>query len=124
MIHKLIRTALITSALALPVVPLTAQQALADKADFWVYNDSEATITRLYVSESTRDTWEDDLLGEEVLVSGSGIRITFKDETSTSCHYDILAVFADGQVVEDYRVDVCSNRGYTFYDDRPNGDSP
>jgi hypothetical protein len=116
MIHPLVRTALITSAIAAPFLPLMAHRAWADKADFWVYNNSEANITRLYVSESTRDTWEDDILGEDVLASGASIRIAFQNESSTNCHYDILAVFSDGQVVEDYRVDVCSSQGYTFYD--------
>ncbi|WP_416674453.1 hypothetical protein [Egbenema bharatensis] len=116
MIHQLIRTTLIASAVSVLSVPVMAVRALADKADFWVYNNSEATITRLYVSESTRDTWEEDILGEDVLVTGAGIRIAFENESANSCHYDILAVFSDGQVVEDYRVDVCSNRGYTFYD--------
>jgi hypothetical protein len=110
---SLLRTALVTSALALPwFTPL----AWADKTDFWVYNNSESNITRLYVSESTRDTWEDDILGENVLASGAGIRIAFRNDSPSSCHYDILAVFSDGQVVEDYRVDVCASRGYTFFD--------
>jgi hypothetical protein len=116
MAYRLARTTFIASTIGVLSLPVLAVRALADKADFWVYNDSAATITRLHVSESTRDTWEDNILGEDVLVTGAGIRIAFENELDNSCHYDILAVFADGQVVEDYRVDVCSNRGYTFYD--------
>jgi hypothetical protein len=116
MVHQLVRTTLIASTASILSLPMMAVRALADKADFWVYNDSEATITRLYVSESTRDIWEEDILGGDILATGAGIRIAFENESTHSCHYDILAVFSDGQVVEDYRVDVCSNRGYTFYD--------
>lgn len=117
MFNTLIRNATIASALALPIVPLMAEEALADKANFRVYNDSAATITELYVSESSRDSWDNDILGSDVLYSGSSIQVLFSNPSQNACLYDILAVFADGQTVEDYQVNVCSSGGYTFYDE-------
>lgn len=117
MLHKLWQNAAVAATLALPLLPLMTETALADKANFWVHNDSNATITRLYVSESTRDTWDNDILGSDVLESGASVQVTFGNTSPNACFYDILAVFSDGQTVEDYQVDVCSNNGYTFYDE-------
>lgn len=117
MLHKLVCHAAIASVFTLPFLAFTADKALADKADFQVYNDSNSTITELYVSESNHDSWDNDILGADVLATGSSINIVFGDTSSNVCIYDILAIFADGQSVEDYQVNVCSNGGYTFYDE-------
>ncbi len=116
MLQTWIRKAAIASTLALPMLPLMAESALADKANFWVSNDSVNTITELYVSESSRDSWDNDILGADVLAGGSSVQVLFSNPAPNACFYDILAVFADGQVVEDYRINVCSSDGYTFYD--------
>lgn len=117
MLHTLARHAAIASALTLPFIALTAEKALADKSDFRVHNDSNATITELYVSESSRDSWDNDILEADVLTTGSSIQIVFGNTSPNVCIYDILAVFDDGQSVEDYQINVCSNGGYTFYDE-------
>lgn len=117
MLHNLVRHAAITSVLALTGVSLIAETALAEKSDFRVYNDSNSTITELYVSESSRDSWDNDILGADVLTTGSSIQVVFGDASANVCIYDILAVFADGQTVEDYQVNVCSSGGYTFFDE-------
>lgn len=117
MLHKLVRYAAIASALTLPIVCLTAGKALADKANFRVQNNSNNAITELYVSDSSRDSWDNDILEADVLNSGSSIQVLFGDDSPNVCIYDILAVFEDGQSVEDYQVNVCSSGGYTFYDE-------
>jgi hypothetical protein len=116
MFQKLLRPALVASALTVPTVALMAQSALADKADFWVRNDSSITISELYLSASNRDSWDNDLLGSSILESGERFQVTFGDSSSNTCLYDIRAVFSDGQAVEDYQVNVCTNDYYTFYD--------
>lgn len=117
MLHILVRQAAIASVLTLTGVSLMAEKALAEKADFRVYNDSNSTITELYVSESSRDSWDNDILGADVLTTGSSIQVIFGNTSTNICIYDILAVFADGQTVEDYQVNVCSSGGYTFFDE-------
>ncbi|GAB4240066.1 MAG: hypothetical protein Kow00121_66590 [Elainellaceae cyanobacterium] len=117
MFQQLARNAAIASSLALPLVPFMAKEALADKANFWVYNSSNVTITELYVSESSRDSWDNDILGTDVLYTGGSIQVVFGNASQNACLYDIFAVFADGQTVEDYQINVCSSGGYTFYDE-------
>jgi hypothetical protein len=41
----------------------------------------------------------------------------FTNHAPNVCLYDILAVFADGALVEDYQINVCANQGYAFYDE-------
>lgn len=115
MLHKLARYVAIASVVSCSGVAFMAERALAEKTDFRVYNDSNATITELYVSESSRDSWDNDILGADILTEGSSIQVVFGNPAANVCIYDILAVFADGQTVEDYQVDVCSSGGYTFY---------
>ncbi|MBD3880590.1 hypothetical protein IFO70_02350 [Phormidium tenue FACHB-886] len=115
MLQKVLRPVMVASALAVSMVSVLAPAALADKSDFWVRNDSENTISELYLSASNRDSWDNDLLGSTVLESGDRFQVTFGDYSDSACLYDIRAVFSDGQVVEDYQVNVCNNDYYTFF---------
>lgn len=115
MLGKLLHYTTIASTLSLPMLTLLSSPALAGKSEFWVYNNTNADIIELYVSESTRDSWDADILNaNQVLASGNRLQVDFSNPSPNACLYDILAVFADGQVVEDYQVNVCSNRGYNF----------
>jgi len=117
MLHNLVRHVAIASVLSCSGTALMAEPALAEKSDFRVYNDSNTVITELYVSESSRDSWDNDILGTDILTVGSSIQVVFGNTADNVCMYDILAVFADGQTVEDYQVNVCSSGGYTFYEE-------
>ena len=116
MLQKFFRSVLVASAMAMPMVSLLAQVALADKSDFWVRNNSNHTISELYLSASNLDAWDNDLLKSSTLQSGDRFQIAFGDGADNTCLYDIRAVFSDGQVVEDYQVNVCNNDYYTFFD--------
>lgn len=115
MLNTILRNKIVISALTLPVLALTAQAALAGKSNFRVYNDSNVVVRELYVSDSRYDNWDNDILGRDVLPSGSNIQVMFGDQSSRNCLYDIRAVFEDGQVVEDYQINVCTNTQYTFF---------
>ncbi len=112
-----LRNKILTAALAIPAVALTAQTALAGKTDFRVYNGSSMTLTHLYVSDSSLDSWDNDILGQSVLPSGYNIQVVFSDPSPNRCLYDVRAIFADGQVLEDYRINVCNSSDYTFFDE-------
>ncbi len=116
MLQKVFRPVMVAAAIAVPMVSLLAQAALADKSDFWVRNNSHNTISELYLSASNLDAWDNDLLKSDTLPSGDRFQVVFGDAADNTCLYDIRAVFADGQVVEDYQVDVCNNDYYTFFD--------
>ncbi|MBD2099700.1 hypothetical protein [Leptolyngbya sp. FACHB-261] len=115
MSRKLLHNVMVAAALALPIISLNAQSALADRRDFTVQNNSGSDIQYLYVSSSSENEWGEDILGQDVLPSGESTEVNFTDE-SNACRYDIKAVFEDGQSVEDYQVDLCGTASYTFYD--------
>jgi hypothetical protein len=111
-----LRRGLMIAALALPALTFAAPKASADKADFWIVNDSSTVMTELYLSSSGRSTWDNDVLGTEVLEIGDRRQITFGDISSEQCLYDIRAVFSGGQVAEQFQVNVCDADFYRFFD--------
>lgn len=116
MLQSRLRYVVVASALALPLIPLMAHRALAAKSDFWVRNDSRTTVTHIYVSDSGRDTWDNDLLDGDTLASGEKLRVTFGDASSSRCLYDFRAEFSDGQTVEKYQINVCENDYFSLFD--------
>ena len=64
-------------------------------------------------SNAGANTWEEDILGVDVLASGSSVSINFDDGTG-SCNFDFKAVFPDGDEVVQPDVDVCTIGTFTF----------
>ncbi len=116
MLQSFTRKVLAISALSLPLISFMAPSALADKANFYVENNSNVAISELYVSDSSLGNWNNDILGQSTLDSNEKITIVFADSSPDRCLYDIKAIFADGQKVEDYRINVCTSEQYQFFD--------
>jgi hypothetical protein len=53
------------------------------------------------------------VLGRDTLESGTSTRILFEGNAST-CRYDIREEFNDGDVVEDYKINLCNTNSYSF----------
>ncbi|MBD2104329.1 hypothetical protein [Leptolyngbya sp. FACHB-261] len=90
-----LRNAMVTVAVALPMVMLNAQSASADRRDFAVLNNTDLTIEQLYVSSSNSGRWGQDRLGSEVLESGGSFPVNFTNG-SNQCVYDVKAIYEDG----------------------------
>ena len=99
-------------ALVSPVITFAQSAPVFDLS-----NNTSVTLTELYISPTFADDWEEDILGTKVLSAGSTIEVTIDDGRET-CIYDFLGIFADGDKVEDYDVNVCDlyNTGYQFYE--------
>ena len=105
----------VAAALAL----VTAQMAwtpAAQAQDLWfeLWNDSSLTLMEFYVSPTDSDYWGNDLLGADVVFPGEGGDVVISDGLST-CTYDIMGVFENGDEVGDYGIDLCDLGAYTFY---------
>lgn len=101
----------------LSVLATGAHRTLADERDFSLTNGTASeVITHVYVSVSTVDSWEEDILGQDVLNSGDSVTIHFspKDSDAGSCSYDIRVDGADGGQGFLYNVDLCSTNTVTF----------
>ena len=57
-----------------------------------IINATGVTMTHFYASNSGRNDWEEDILGEDVLRSGGSVRINIDDGTG-ACLYDFKAEF-------------------------------
>jgi len=77
-----------------------------------VVNQTGETVWRLYGSRSTTNSWEEDILGPNVLPNGQSIRINFDDGTG-SCIFDFRFELRSGRVLEDYGINVCQVVSYT-----------
>ena len=87
-----IAASLATSALAQHSEPLRFQ------------NNTGNVILRIFASPVTNQSWEDDLLGANVLNPGQFLDATFRNVTE--CNYDLLIEFDNGAQFTDV-VNIC-----------------
>ena len=72
-----------------------------------VVNNSGKTIREFYGSNAGASSWQEDILGSDVLPSGSSVNINFEDG-SGYCTFDFMAVFTDGSTAVESGIDVCA----------------
>jgi hypothetical protein len=93
----------LAAALAVPFA-----RANACTKSFRIYNDTDTAIEQLYVAPSESRTWEDDVLGDNVLDSGSNTVIDMSADTRDFKLYDVKAVFSNGAVITGGKIPICS----------------
>lgn len=82
---------------------------------FTLTNDTSVDMLEFYASPETVTDWEDDVLGEKTIrANGDWTLITLSGQRG--CVYDFLAVFADGDKLEKYGIDVCMLEAHTYYE--------
>lgn len=86
------RTALLAFGLAMAVAVTTAS---AGKQDFTLVNRTGLTIVAVYISASNVDSWEEDVLGVDVLKDGESVFIQFSPK-ETAKKWDLKIVDEDG----------------------------
>lgn len=93
-----------SAATLLLLVALFAGRAVA--ADYYVdiTNDTGYTIMFMYISPSDAQTWEEDVLGSDVLPSGETQRVTLSNYNSSI--FDIRLIDEDGDTYTFWNVDV------------------
>jgi hypothetical protein len=78
-----------------------------------IVNETGFTMTNFYGSNTGSNSWEEDILGQDVLPSGSQVSINFNDQ-SGYCMFDFKAVFEDGDELIRERVNVCEVSTFTY----------
>lgn len=93
---------------------LSAQASLADNLNrhVMVINNTGFTMERFYASNTDATSWEEDILGSDVLAPYSEIDVNIDDGTGY-CIYDFKAVFDDGEEVISYNQNVCEIPSWT-----------
>ena len=117
MLQRFSLKTLSASLLSIPIALASASATFAAKQGFQVQNNTSVNLNYLYISESSLDTWGADVLGpEQILPPGNYIDIIFNDPDPSVCIYDFRGEFADGDVVEEYSFNVCSNEAFQFFE--------
>ena len=97
--------------LTLPaLLGLLATPALAQDVQYELVNNSGLTLMEFYTSPASEGTWGDDILGANVLATGSTGTVTIAEGQAT-CDYDLRFVFEDGSEMTD-TVNVCDTGSY------------
>ncbi|WP_415182804.1 hypothetical protein [Phaeovulum sp.] len=102
-----------TSAIAVLLTISLACPAVAANRKVNVTNMTNYTIIEFYGSNSGSDSWEEDILGDEVLGPNDTVTINF-DDASNYCIFDLRAVFEDGDEVIEEGFDACTTGELTF----------
>jgi hypothetical protein len=70
--------------------------AHASNLDFKFENECDQTIEHIYISPQSSDSWEEDVLGDDVLRPGHATNIHFSPR-ETHRYWDIKVVTKDGE---------------------------
>ena len=101
--------------LATALFASTIGSAVAMERKVQINNQTSYTIVEFYASNTGTSDWQEDILGSDVLPSGSSVSINI-DDGSGYCKYDFLAVFDDGDQLVSADNNVCELDSFDFTD--------
>ena len=87
--------------------------AVSQNRQVSIINNTGRPIWRLYGSRTSTNSWEEDVLGSDVLQNGGAVRVNFDDGTG-ACMFDLKAEFRDGRSIVQNNVNVCTMASVTF----------
>lgn len=87
--------------------------AVAQDVAFDIINNSDSTVYYIYTSPSNSNSWREDVLAADQVISPGYQLTVFIYDGSNQCAYDIKFEFDDGSVMTD-NIDVCDLLSYTI----------
>lgn len=91
----------------------TGASAAQDGVSFELTNETGYTLTQIYISLPSSNSWEEDILGDQVVENGETVVISV-DDGLEDCKYDIRYDFSDGDSVVENAVDLCAINGSEY----------
>jgi hypothetical protein len=85
----------------------------ADVCSFQLFNNTSVELESFWASPPSVNNWENDILGDRTLGGGNSVNINMSDGRP-DCIYDFKFKFADGDIVEKRRINVCRLGRYTL----------
>ncbi len=82
-----------------------ALTAYAGTQDFTLVNHTGDQVYRIYISETSNDDWEEDVLGEDVMENGGRLEISFSGRKA--CLWDIMAMDEEDNSVTFNSLNLC-----------------
>jgi hypothetical protein len=100
----------------LPIVAvmMAALPARADVRNFTMVNDSSEPILSLHVSSVSAESWEEDILGADLLGKDDSLPITFDSAVAGRCMYDVKVVVPSGDDVIAAGVNLCTTTSVIY----------
>lgn len=96
-----------------PTTTSTTTSIIAADKNVLIQNNTGRTIYRFYGSPVNVNNWEEDILGANVLPSGSSVNVNFADGR-TICNYDMRAEYTDGSAIVKRNINVCRVSSVSF----------
>ena len=93
------KTRILIAFSVLAMIVTATAVARSGKQDFVLHNSTGVEIHELYVSPTTTDEWEEDVLGVDTLPDGESVKITFEDREKNS-KWDLKVVDSKGNSIE------------------------
>lgn len=75
-----------------------ASPALAGEQDFVLVNNTGYNVDQVYVSPTRVDVWQEDVLGDYMLMNGERATIRF-NRAEDACLWDVKLIYEDGETV-------------------------
>ena len=69
--------------------------AFAGHQDFTLKNQTGRDIVNIYITPSQSSSWDEDILGVDILYNGEVTEIVF-DRSETDRYWDLKAIYSDG----------------------------
>ena len=101
----------LTIAVALLATGITSATALDRRVR--INNYPSYDIIEFYASHRDATSWQEDILGRDILPAGSSVMINIDDGTGY-CVFDFRAVFEDGEVLEKFGNNVCELAEFNY----------
>jgi D-alanyl-D-alanine dipeptidase len=105
----LIGAAAVVAAMAFAI---GANAGTTEPVHFTVENTTSSTMTSLHLSTPSSNSWEENILSEEV-GGGESVDVTIDDDLE-DCNYDMRADFDDGTNIDVRNVNFCELDGQTI----------
>ena len=110
-------SASVAAAFVAVTVPALAQSA---KQDFTLVNRTGYELKALFVAPSKSDSWEEDVLGQDVLEDGKAVNVHFNPKAEV-CKWDLKVVYTDDDSSAIWQsINLCEVDKITIHYDRKN----
>ena len=100
-------------ALAIALLAVGASTAAGLDRRVTINNYTSYDIVEFYASHRDSKSWEEDILGRNILPAGRSVVINIDDGTGY-CVFDFRAVFDDGEELEKYGNNVCELSEFNY----------
>ncbi|WP_247871852.1 hypothetical protein [Azospirillum sp. TSO35-2] len=80
--------------------------AFAGQQDFTIVNKTGYPLKHIYVSETHSNSWDEDILGRDVLNDGEYFEVAFGKAEKT-CKWDMKVAYDDGETAVWEGLDLC-----------------